>query len=536
MVTTYTSNSGEGNEVIIKRALISVSDKRDIIPLCQALLKRGVEIISTGGTQKVLEKAHLPVTSVKDITGNPEAFGGRMKTLSFQVGSALLYRRDHPDEDDAQRLGIHPIDLVVCNLYPFSRHVQAQEADLNKLIESIDIGGPTMIRAAAKNFHHVGVATHPDQYSAIKEELEKKGSLSWALRQELSLAAFELTAQYDTLISEYLHQQMGPSQKLHPHFSYLGHQELRYGENSHQKAALFHSFKKGVAHAKKLQGKDLSYNNLLDTEAAWKSVGDARMAMGEKNYTAVAVIKHLNPCGLACHSDPLKALELSWDSDPVSAFGGIIATTSEINEDFVKFLDKKFIEVLIGPTITEKAKELLAKKKKNLRLLLYPNYQGDHEITTRSLSGGFLVQEEDRGLDLEYEVVTKNDSLGHNLPLCRFTTMTCKHLKSNAIALVRCMEDGGVQLVGAGMGQPNRIDSLQKLALPRMKEKNIDSNQVVMGSDAFFPFPDIIEICFQGNITKVIQPGGSIRDEEIIQEANRHHLSMIFTRRRHFRH
>ena len=530
------SNISDKGLVKPQRVLISVSDKRDIVSLGKVLNQMGVEIISTGGTQKVLQEAGIPITSITELTKNPEAFGGRMKSLSFQVGSALLYRRGHSkDEVDAAKLGIAPIDLVICNLYPFEQAVQRNEKDLERLIENIDIGGPTLIRAAAKNFASVGVATHPRQYKDIISELERQKGLSLHLRQKLALEAFELTANYDALISEYLHSQIDTTGKIIPPLSHSTHKELRYGENSHQKASLYLSHRPGIAHAQKLQGKELSYNNLLDIEAAWKSAGDVANAIAESEKgVAVSIIKHLNPCGLALHTDPLLALDLAWGGDPVSAFGSIVATNATVDESFAQFFDDKFIEVLVAPDITEQAKKALSSKK-NLRLLTHPPYRAEDEITMRSISGGLLVQAEDIGLDSKYDVVTRNKSVAKDMALCHFATMVCKHLKSNAIALVGRIS-GGIQLLGAGMGQPNRIDSLKELALPRALKKNIAPVDIIMASDAFFPFSDIIEICHQAGINRVIQPGGSIRDEEIIRAADQHDISMMLTKRRHFRH
>ncbi len=516
----------------IKRALLSVSDKEEIVELAKVLASKSVEIISTGGTKKKLEEAGIKVTPIESVTGNPEAFGGRMKTISFQVGSALLFRRfNNQDLKDSKALGIEPIDLVVCNLYPFEDYVKKGETNLDVLIENIDIGGPTMIRAAAKNYEGVTILTNPNQYKIFCEEFETSGEVSFKKRKFFSLEAFRLTASYDLMVNNYLTLN-DDSNALVPNINLLDSTELRYGENSHQRALLYKNNNKGIAHAVKIQGKDLSYNNLLDADAAWKVAGDASLAL--KGKTSVSVIKHLNPCGLAVGDNSLEVLELAWAGDPVSAFGGIIATTCKVTKEFAEFFDKKFIEVLIAPDFDSDALDYLSKKK-NLRVLKSPNYQPNNEQIVRSISGGMLIQNEDEGLDTEFRIVTKNNEIEKDHELNQFGIMAAKHLKSNAIAFVLKTKDV-FQLVGAGMGQPNRIDSLRKLCLPRIQEKLIEPNELTMISDAFFPFADTIEVCAKFNIKKIIQPGGSIRDDEVIKAADQNNISMLFTGRRHFRH
>lgn len=519
----------------IRRALLSVSDKTNITNLAKALIENNVEIISTGGTKKILEEAGIKVTPIETVTGNPEAFGGRMKTISFQIGSSLLYRRGHEeDEQTAKELEIAPIDLVVCNLYPFAKYRDAGETNIETLVENIDIGGPTMIRAAAKNFEHVLVLTSPDQYQTIISELPQ--GITFETRKNCSLKAFSDTFHYDAMISQYLGDLMQTPQGQYPRIDFREGISLRYGENSHQKATLFKSGDNGIANAKQIQGKELSYNNLLDAEAAWKSAGDAYNAVGAG--VAVSVIKHLNPCGLALHSSSRTALELAWQGDPVSAFGGIIGCTFEIDKNFMEFFSDKFIEVIIAPSYTDDALELAAKKK-NLRVLVCENYTPSKERTMRSISGGLLVQDEDEGLDSEFKVVTKNKNVENDKELNAFGTMACKHLKSNAIALVIRNKDG-LQLVGAGMGQPNRIESLTRLCIPRFEERFSDEglkiSDCLMISDAFFPFADTIEECQKVGINNIIQPGGSIRDDEVIAAADNFNMSMAVTGRRHFRH
>lgn len=523
----------------MKRALVSVSNKEGIVPFCQSLNDLGIEIISTGGTKKILEGAKIPVESITKVTQNPEAFGGRVKTLSFQVASALLFRRENKsDRDDARSLGIDPIDLVICNLYPFEQAVCDGKDNLDDLIESIDIGGSTMIRAAAKNFYSVGIVTSPNQYDELEKELREEKTLSLETRRRLSLAAFKLSARYDTLVSEHLSQieRVDESEEfVKPIFSYHSNPtHLRYGENPQQRATLYHSFQKGIAHAEKIQGKELSYNNLLDAEAAWKSAGDVGRI--DSSLATVSIVKHMNPCSLACHENVETALEWAWAADPTSSFGGVVATTSVLDKYFADFFEKKFIEVIIAPGITDEARAKFAHKK-NLRILIYQNYSGHKEIVMRSLSGGLLVQDEDHSLDEDFNIVTKNKNIQRDYLLCQFTTSIVKYLKSNAIVIAMSREGGGMMLVGAGMGQPNRIDSFRKLAWPKAKEMIfLDKEKCIVGSDAFFPFPDMIQACHEMGVKNIIQPGGSVRDQEVIDEANRYDISMAFTAKRHFRH
>lgn len=512
--------------VTIKRALVSVSDKTGLVELAQALKQHGVEIISTGGTAKALEQAGIGITPIEKVTGNPEAFGGRMKTISFPIESALLYRRNHAgDVEDATKLGIEPIDLVVCNLYPFEQVVAAQGSE-DERRDQIDIGGPTMIRAAAKNFEFVGVCINPDQYEHLIHELTSlQGTLSYETRKSWAGEVFARTAQYDALIARTFQQE----NLTLPQFK----QTLRYGENSHQSAALYQTNETGVANAKVLQGKELSYNNFLDADACWKSTCDALEA--DKSKVAVTVVKHLNPCGLALSSSPRQALELAWAGDPVSAFGSIIGCSQEVDESFAEFLQDKFIEVVMAPSFSAAAREIFARKK-NLRLLICPLLAKISEQTWRSISGGLLVQDEDQLISEELHNVTQVKFPEALYGLAQFGIRAAKHLKSNAIALVQQTEKGEFQLVGAGMGQPNRLESLSRLAVPRAQDKGIDLNNVVLISDAFFPFADSIDVAHSHGIRFIVQPGGSIRDQEVIEACDKYGIAMAVTGKRHFRH
>lgn len=523
--------------VKIRRALFSVSDKNGCVEFASFLQKRGVEILGTGGTMKKLQDAGIPVTPMEQITGNPEAFGGRMKTISFPFASALLYRRDNPEDvATAKKMGVEPVDLVVCNLYPF-QEARKRGAPDPELVEEIDVGGPTMIRAAAKNHAHVAVATSPAQYASLMEELRASdGALSFSTRKTLAVRAFQLLSTYDAAIAaELAHRYLG--EESH-HLALSDGKKLRYGENPHQNAVFYKDPEFGgessIASAEILQGKALSYNNLLDADAALRSASDAWIASGSSR-PAVSIVKHLNPCGLATGKTALEALVLAWAGDPVSAFGGILCFTTPVTRDCAEWLGDKFVELVVAPSVEADALAVFAKKK-NLRVLLCAPRKPDlRERMIRSVLGGVLVQEEDEGLDAEFKSVTKLPFPKEREKLAAFGIMAAKHLRSNAIALVREHKNGNFQLVGAGMGQPNRLDSMRALAGPRAREKG-GVDDLLLISDAFFPFADGIEAAGEVGIKFVVQPGGSIRDEEVIAAADKLGMAMAFTGRRHFRH
>ncbi|CAM9898464.1 unnamed protein product, partial [Chrysoparadoxa australica] len=453
----------------IKRALLSVSDKEGITDLGKFLVSHNVELISSGGTRKVLEEAGLKVTPIEEVTGNPEAFGGRMKTLSFQVSSALLFRRGHEgDEDQARELKIQPIDLVVCNLYPFSEVVKKQ-GSYDELIENIDIGGPTMVRAAAKNHESVTVLTNPKQYGNFTTLFEKNGgALEKTARQHFALEAFRHTAEYDSLITETLQERLeGKKSSFHGHVYGPLSEEARYGENPHQKGFILRSVnsKKRVrlASAPCLQGKALSYNNYLDADAAWRCNSDLFRVALEKDskLNTVTVVKHSNPCGAAISENLADALELAWNGDPVSAFGSIIAFSSEVDSKVADFFKTRFVEVLIAPSFSSEAKNILSAKK-NLRLIECAPETGDFDdLMVRTIDGGYVVQEEDNGQEDKIEKVVGTSELLEDEVLTNFGLKVTKHLKSNAIGLVTKNEKG-LFIVGAGMGNPNRLVSLQQ--------------------------------------------------------------------------
>ncbi len=540
---------------IPKRALISVSDKTALDQLAPVLSSLGVEIIASGGTARFLGSLGIPTTPIESVTGNPEAFGGRMKTLSFAIGSSLLFRRGHAhDEKEAAQLGIHPIDLVVCNLYPFEEardRFLAKEASVDELIENIDVGGPTMVRAAAKNHAHVAVLTNPAQYASLLLQLRERGGTTLALRRQLAREAFALSAHYEAAIAEGLEmafqsddqpadtdgppplaRALGPWQQARP---------LRYGENPHQPAwVLAKKLGQGLAGAHPLQGKDLSYNNLLDADAALRCASDLATLSQEisnKEFSSgVVIVKHGNPCGMTLGPDPLTALARAWKCDPVSAFGGILAFTDKMTGACAQWLSDKFTEVIVAPSYSAEALEIFAKKK-NVRLLAVPLLK-DGQVPApmvRAIDGGLLLQAEDHHLDAEFNVVTKAPFFSGGLELARFATVAAKHLKSNAIALAK-RDRSGLFLAGAGMGNPNRLVSVEQAAAKAREIGEDDLSKAVLASDAFFPFADGIEMAAKYGVKTVVQPGGSIKDKDVVEACDRLGVCMALTGRRHFRH
>lgn len=523
--------------VAVKNALLSVTDKTGLIPLAQMLIDQGARLISTGGTAKALIAAGFPVTSVEEITGNPEAFGGRMKSISFQIASGLLYRRGHAqDEMEANQYNIPKIDLVVCNLYAFENYV-GTNADEGTLVEEIDIGGPLMIRAAAKNYHSVSVLTDPSQYENFIQSMKEHKATTIEQRRTLASQAFDRIAKYDIAIAEELGNRFQPERK-EMFFAFTKVQDMRYGENPHQKASWLkwnNAKTPGLGEAKIIQGKELSYNNILDADAAWKALGDVH-GVFNTGFTAT-IIKHGNPCGLSNGNSGLATLTEAWKGDDVSAFGGIVALSFPVTLEIAQFFEERFIEILMAPKFDDEAKNYFMKKK-NVRLLelsLRPRLSQEKVI--RSFHGGILMQEEDEilGEVSDYTCKTKNTFSDSQKTLVNFGVLACKHLKSNGIALVG--ENNGIMsLIGAGMGQPNRLDSLHLLAAHRAKQKEANFSNLILISDAFFPFADSIEAAHQWGIKYIVQPGGSIRDQEVIQKADEYGISMLFTGERHFRH
>ncbi len=526
----------------IKTALISVFHKENLDKIIYKLNELGVSILSTGGTKSFIESLDVEVTSVESLTGYPSILGGRVKTLHPKVFGGILSRRDNQgDVSQLNEYEIPEIDLVIVDLYPFEDTV-ASGAEEQAIIEKIDIGGISLIRAAAKNFKDVVIVPSQKEYEPLLEHLEEnKGEFSLEERKWYASRAFGVSSHYDAAIFGYFNQNT-EDEEANERISLNNGHVLRYGENPHQAATSykFNNTQKGatLANAKVLQGKALSYNNMLDADAAWKSAGDAYHSVTHlKNKVAVSVIKHLNPCGLAVTENILESLELAWAGDPVSAYGGIICFTNTVTKEIAEWFRKKFIEILIAPGYTEAAREVLAKKK-NLRVLEIPVREAiTGEKMLRSISGGILIQDEDEGLDTEFKTVTKKEFEPTKMNLAKFGTIACKHLKSNAIAVVTENENGSFWLTGAGMGQPNRLDSLRYLTMPRFDLKGgLDINSSVLISDAFFPFRDSIEAANEYGVKYIIEPGGSIRDEEVIEACNEFGIAMAFTGRRHFRH
>jgi phosphoribosylaminoimidazolecarboxamide formyltransferase/IMP cyclohydrolase len=520
--------------VAIRRALISVSDKTGLIPFARALADQGVEILSTGGSAKALREAGVPVKEVSDHTGFPEILDGRVKTLVPQIHGGILGRRDLPDHLEQMRIhNIAPIDLVAVNLYPFEATV-AKAAPFEDCVENIDIGGPALIRAAAKNHDFVTVLTDPDQYAEILAALAEAGGTHLVLRQRLAGEAYARTAAYDSAIADWFAGQRAEQFPKRLTLSGTLRQTLRYGENPHQEAAFYASgTRPGVATAVQVQGKELSYNNFNDTDAAFECVA-------EFEAPTVAIIKHANPCGVASAATLAEAWDAAFRCDPVSPYGGIVAVNRTLDAAAAEKFAAIFTEVIIAPDADEAARAVLARKK-NLRLLLtggMPDAESGG-LTCRSLSGGFLTQTRDAGRigAAQVKVVTRRVPTDAELADLLFAFRVCKHVKSNAIVYAKA---GAT--VGIGGGQPNRVDSA-RIAAWKAEEaakaaglpERLTQGSVV-ASDAFFPFADGLEASIAAGATAVIQPGGSIRDAEVIAAADAAGIAMVFTGMRHFRH
>ena len=525
--------------VPIRKALISVSDKEGIVAFAQALADRKVDLVSTGGTAAALAKAGLSVRDVAELTGFPEIMDGRVKTLHPSVHGGLLGIRDDAEHQEAmQKHGIAPIDLVVINLYPFEK-VRFGGGDYASTVENIDIGGPAMLRAAAKNHAYVTVVTDPADYERVLAALsDHDGALPYRLRQELAAKAYARTAAYDAAISQWFAETLSISE---PKWRALGgrlQQVMRYGENPHQEAGFYVTGERrpGVATARQVQGKQLSYNNINDTDAAFELVSEFDPAKS----AAVAIIKHANPCGVAEGASLAEAYRKALACDPVSAFGGIVALNRTLDRQAAEEIAKIFTEVIIAPDATEDAQAVIAAKK-NLRLLLTGGLADPRQpgISAKTVAGGLLVQSRDSGVvdDLELMVVTKRAPSETEMADLRFAFRVAKHVKSNAIIYAR---DGAT--VGIGAGQMSRVDSA-RIAARKAEDAAVAAGAgepltkgSVVASDAFFPFADGLLSAIEAGATAVIQPGGSMRDDEVIQAADEHGIAMVFTGMRHFRH
>ncbi|MGQ8630524.1 bifunctional phosphoribosylaminoimidazolecarboxamide formyltransferase/IMP cyclohydrolase [Agrobacterium sp. DKPNP3] len=527
------------DKVKIRTALLSVSDKTDIIELATVLSKLGVKLLSTGGTAKAIAEAGLPVTDVSDITNFPEIMDGRVKTLHPNVHGGLLAIRDDADHVEAMKAhGIEAIDLSVINLYPFEE-VRAKGGDYPTTVENIDIGGPAMIRASAKNHAYVTVVTDPSDYPALVEALQADdGQTSYALRQRFAAKAYARTAAYDAMISNWFAEALAIETPDYRAIGGVLKEKMRYGENPHQSAGFYLTGEKrpGVATATLLQGKQLSYNNINDTDAAYELVAEFL----PENSPAVAIIKHANPCGVATGPTLAEAYRRALACDSVSAFGGVIALNRTLDAETAEEIVKLFTEVIIAPDVTEEAKSIIARKP-NLRLLAAgglpdPRAAG---LTAKTVSGGLLVQSRDNGMveDLELKVVTKRAPTAQELEDMKFAFKIAKHVKSNAVIYAK---DG--QTAGIGAGQMSRVDSA-RIAAQKAEDaaKALGLTEPLtrgsaVASEAFYPFADGLLAAIAAGATAVIQPGGSMRDQDVIDAANEHNVAMVFTGMRHFRH
>jgi len=519
----------------ITRALISVSDKTGIVSFAKDLQQFGVEILSTGGTAKLLQQEGIPVTEVGDYTGFPEMLDGRVKTLHPKVHGGILFRRDLPAHvSAASAAGIPPIDLVVVNLYPFRETIAKPNCALEDAIENIDIGGPTMVRAAAKNYRDVAIVTDPADYSRLSGEMKgSSGSLSAATHFELAVKAFSHTAEYDGAISNYLTAITtdGSLQAFPERFNmqFTKAQGMRYGENPHQQGAFYVATAEkeaSIATARQLQGKELSYNNIGDADAALECIKQFDVS------PTCVIVKHANPCGVAYGKNFLEAYDRAYQTDPESAFGGIIAFNGELDgETAHAIVERQFVEVIIAPKVSQAAIDIVAAKK-NVRLLecgQWPKEPGKR-LDFKRVVGGLLVQEADLALYNELKVVTKRAPSEEEMSDLLFAWRVAKFVKSNAIVYAK-----DKMTIGVGAGQMSRVNSA-RIAAIKAEHAKLEVRGSVMASDAFFPFRDGIDSAAKAGIAAVIQPGGSMRDEEVIAAADEHGMAMVFTGMRHFRH
>ncbi len=530
--------------------MISVSDKTGIIDFAAGLAMLGFEIISTGGTAGVLKNAGIKVTDVSEVTGFPEMMDGRVKTLHPKIHGGILALRDNPIHvKEAGEEGIEFIDIVVVNLYPFEKTIARENATLEEAIENIDIGGPALVRAAAKNYRHVAVITHPEDYPGVLQQLGA-GDIALNTRKRLAVRAFRRIADYDCAIDKYLSLKLCDEDIMR--LKFVEGRTLRYGENWHQTARFYKEpgvTEPSIANSKQLHGKALSYNNYVDAQSALDVILEFR------DKIAVSVVKHSNPCGLATGNTLSMALSRAWDGDPVSSFGSIICMTRKPDAKTLEFLKGKFVELIIAPGYDDDALLFLKSKSKDLRILELSMDDGVQlENTYHYIVGGMLVQSRDRGLYVKWENVTESPFPDEKRGLAEFALTACKYAKSNAVVIAREYEKGSYQILSIGAGQPNRVDSIRKLAATKAVEnleilyerekpeigkdefiKNIMS-ECVLASDAFFPFDDSIIHCAENNIRYIVSPGGSIRDKEVIATANRLGVSLVFTGMRHFLH
>lgn len=510
----------------MKKALISVFDKEGIVDFARSLHLLGWEIISTGGTSKKLKEEGIDVKDISDLTGFPECFDGRVKTLHPNVeGGILAIRDDEVHKKQMNELGIEPIDIVVCNLYPFKQTILRPGVSHEEIIENIDIGGPTMLRAAAKNYKFVSVLTDPEDYKQVIEELKENGDTSEATKEMLAAKVFIHTAHYDALIANYFSEKLNIQYPNTLTLTYEKKQALRYGENPHQSASFYTAVKdtKGtLTTAVQLHGKELSYNNISDTDGALE-------ALKEFEAPTVVAVKHANPCGVASATTLSEAYRKAYEADPVSIFGGIVVVNREIDEATATEMAKVFLEVIVAPSYSEKALSILTQKK-NIRLLQLDSIgQKNFTPKAKTVLGGLLIQDQDNILlpEGDFTVATERVPSEDELKDLLFAWKVVKHTKSNGIAIAK-----GLCTIGIGPGQVSRIWALENA----IRQGGEHTKGSVMASDAFFPFSDCVEAAHKAGITAIVQPGGSVRDQDSIDAANKFGIAMIFTNMRHFKH
>ena len=510
----------------MKRALVSVSDKTNLVPFVSSLVELGYEIISTGGTKKALEAAGIKTIGISEVTDFPEIMDGRVKTLHPKVHGALFCVRDNPDHvRQIEELGIQYIDLVCVNLYPFKETVQKPGVSHEEIIENIDIGGPSMLRSASKNYKFIPVLCDPSDYDAVVKELRENGETSLTTREYLAAKVFRHTASYDTMIASYLTERTGEKYPEKFTITFDKVQELRYGENPHQSAAFYKGMNPqySLANAKQLHGKELSYNNIQDGNAAIEILKDF------EGQPAVVGLKHMNPCGVGIGKTIEEAWDKAYEADPVSIFGGIVAFNEPIHASVAEKLSKIFLEIIIAPAFDEDAFEILSKKK-NIRLMqLDTSLEVNAKYKVTNVNDGLLVQDiDDHKITAEdLRCVTNRKPTEEELEQLLFAWKVVKHVKSNAIVLVK-----DNMTIGVGAGQMNRVGAA-KIAIEQAGEKAKGS---IMSSDAFFPMPDTVEEAVKAGVTAIIQPGGSIKDQLSIDVCNEHGIAMVYTGVRHFKH
>jgi phosphoribosylaminoimidazolecarboxamide formyltransferase/IMP cyclohydrolase len=509
----------------IKTALLSVTDKTGLIELAKGLVKLGVEIISTGGTALHIKNAGIDVTEIHEITGVPEFLGGRVKTLHPNVHGGILARRSNPEDlEELKVMGIDTIDMVVVNLYPFEQTVAKSGVTMELAMENVDIGGPTMLRAAAKNHKDVVVICNPQRYAEVLVMLEREQDVDTVTRTKLAQEVFAYTSRYDSLISSYLSGGIPPFPE-NLSYTYEKVYDLRYGENPHQKAAFYKDKSAGglsIAHAKQLHGKELSFNNVNDASAALDLVL-------EFTEPAVVALKHTNPCGVGLGSSALEAYKKAYESDPVSIFGGIVAVNREVDQELADLMSEIFLEVVIAPSFTDKALEILTKKP-SLRLLEMGEFSPHQpSVEYKHIYGGMLVQEKDAIIEdpHSWKCVTDRAPSQEELDQLYFGWRVVKHVKSNAVLLAK-----DNRTVGIGAGQMNRILPTEM----SIKQAGDLAKGSVLASDAYFPFDDVVKACAKAGVTAIVQPGGSVRDQDSIIAANQAGIAMVFTGIRHFKH